>query len=278
MKKYVLVGLLVVAAYIAGASGFVTGPVSEVAVRLFYDPAPAKPAEKKKEMRSVVSFTFDDAPRSVYTQAFPLLKKAGLHATIYLSTGTLTKPGYVNWLDTKDLDASGWEIGAHTHTHADLTKLSVADFVGEIEESQRLFKERGYTPVSFSAPYGAYSERELVELRKVYSSNRAAWGNGGINPYPNFDAYNLVSLGITLETTLDEVREQVRTIKRDGGWLILQFHQIDDGQKEVGPFPKDTIYTTKIFPEILEMILKEEVPVRTIRDIIANQQIHRSAQ
>ena len=87
-----------------------------------------------------------------------------------------------------------------------------------------------------------------------------------------------MSLGITLETTLDEVREQVRTIKRDGGWLILQFHQIDDGQKEVGPFPKDTIYTTKIFPEILEMILKEEVPVRTIRDIIANQQIHRSAQ
>src|SRR3989344_873772 len=111
---------------------------------------------------------------------------------------------------------------------------------------------------------------KLTALKRVYSSNRAAWGNGGINNYHNRDAYNLVSLGVTLETTLDEVQKQIKAIKKDGGWLILQFHQIDNGQNEPMAFSKESIFTTKIFPEILKIILKEEVPVRTVRDIIEN--------
>jgi peptidoglycan/xylan/chitin deacetylase (PgdA/CDA1 family) len=227
-------------------------------------------AEVAKKPFAMVSFTFDDAPRSVYTEAFPLLKKAGLHATVYLSTVTLDMPDYASWQDIKVLAASGWEIGAHAHSHQDLTKMSASDMVEEIAKSQRLFKERGFTPVSFSAPFGAYGERELLEIKKVYSSNRAAWGNGGINTNPEHDAYNLVSLGVTLNTTLDELQKQVKAIKKDGGWLILQFHHIDNGQAEPSPFPKDSIYSTKIFPQILEMILKEEVPVRTVRHIVEN--------
>lgn len=227
-------------------------------------------AQVAQKPYALVSLTFDDAPRSVYTQAYPLLKKAGVHATIYLSTTTLDMPNYTSWQDIKVLDANGWEIAAHTHTHADLTKLAPADMLGEIEKSQFLLKDRGFDPVSFCAPHGAYGERELVELKKVYSSNRAAWGNGGINPYPKYDAYNLVSLGVTLNTTLDDVQKQVKAIKKDGGWLILQFHHIDNGQAEPSPFPKDSVYSTKIFPQILEMILKEEVPVRTVREIIEN--------
>jgi len=231
--------------------------------------APAS-AEVVKKPYAVVTFTFDDAPRSVYTQAYPLLKAVGLPATIYLSTGFVEVYGYIKWTDIKELEANGWEIGAHTHTHADLTKLAPGDMVTEIAKSQQLFSEHGYRPVSFSAPYGEYGERELTELKRVYSSNRAAWGNGGINNYHNRDAYNLVSLGVTLETTLDEVQKQIKAIKKDGGWLILQFHQIDNGQNEPMAFSKESIFTTKIFPEILKIILKEEVPVRTVRDIIEN--------
>lgn len=219
---------------------------------------------------AVVSFTFDDAPRSVYTQAYPLLKAVGLPATVYLSTGFVELDGYIKWIDVKALDANGWEIGAHTHVHPDLTKLAASEMVEEIAKAQALLGERGYTAVSFAAPLGEYGERELVELKKVYKSNRAAWGNGGINNYHQRDAYNLVSLGVTLETSLDEVRKQVRTIKKDGGWLILQFHQIDNGQNEPMAFSKESIYTTKIFPQIVKLIQEEEVEVRTVRDIIEN--------
>lgn len=223
-----------------------------------------------KKPYAVVSFTFDDAPRSVYTQAYPLLKAAGLPATVYLSTGFVEAAGYIKWTDVKVLDANGWEIGAHTHAHPDLTKLAAPEMAEEIAKSQALLRERGFTAVSFAAPLGEYGQRELAELKKVYKSNRAAWGNGGVNNYHERDAYNLVSLGVTLNTTLDEVRKQVKAIKKDGGWLILQFHQIDNGQNEPMAFSKESIYTTKIFPQIVKLIQEEEVPVRTVRDIIEN--------
>lgn len=233
--------------------------------------APTALAEEvSQKPYAVVSFTFDDAPRSVFTQAYPLLKAAGIPATVYLSTGLMADLGYLTWSDAKVIDASGWEIGAHTHAHADLTTLSDDQLVEEIAKSQQLFLERGFRPVSFSAPYGAYGARELVELKKVYTSNRAAWGNGGINNYNRYDAYNLVSLGVTLETTIEEISKQLQTIKKDGGWLILQFHQIDNGQDEPAAFQKESIYTTRIFPAILRLIQQEQIPVRTVRDIIEN--------
>ncbi len=230
----------------------------------------AATAADPKEPYAVVSLTFDDAPKSVYTDAFPLLKKAGILGTLYISTITPVMPGYVNWYDIKEFDASGWEIGAHGHTHQDLTKMGPEEMADEINNSQRLLKERGFTPVSFAAPFGEYGPRELAVLKKHYSSNRAAWGNGGINAYPGYDPYNLVSLGVTSLTTLDDIKERLKTIKRDGGWLILQFHQIDNGKDSPKTFAKESIYTTKIFSEIINLILQEGVPIRTVRDIVEN--------
>ncbi len=230
----------------------------------------AATAADPKEPYAVVSLTFDDALKSVYTDAFPLLKKAGIHGTLYISTTTPVVSGYVSWYDLKEFDADGWEIGAHAHVHQDLTKMGLEEMVDEINNSQRILKERGFVPVSFAAPFGEYGERELAVLKKHYSSNRAAWGNGGINAYPGYDPYNLVSLGVTSLTTQDEIKERLRTIKREGGWLILQFHQIDNGKDSYKTFGKESIYTTTIFPEIINLILKEGVPIRTVRDIIEN--------
>jgi peptidoglycan/xylan/chitin deacetylase (PgdA/CDA1 family) len=230
----------------------------------------AASAQVVKKPYAVVSLTFDDAPLSVYTQAYPLLKAARLPATVYVSTAFVGLTGYLKWTDIKALDAGGWEIGAHTHAHLDLTTLPSSGVVEEITKSQTLLRERGFKAVSFSAPYGAYGERELAELKKVYTSNRAAWGNGGINNYHRRDAYNLVSLPVTLDTTVGEIREQIQTIKKNGGWLILQFHQIDNGQDEPAAFSKDSPYMTKKFPETVKVILEEQVPVRTVRDIIEN--------
>lgn len=226
-------------------------------------------AEEKGNPYAVVSFTFDDAPRSVYTQAFPLLKAAGLHATVYLTTKVVGLDRYLDWEDIKALDSNGWEIAAHSYTHRDMTEMGDTEMMQEVEKSQSVFKQRGFKPVSFAAPLGAYGERELSVLKRTYSSNRAAWGNAGVNSYPEYDAYNLVSLGVTLNVSVEQIRKSVQIVKRNGGWLILQFHQIDDGH-EVMAFSKGSIYTTKIFPEILKMILEEQIPVRTVRDIIEN--------
>ena len=69
--------------------------------------------------------TFDDAPASQYSEVAPLLKKFKLGATFYVcefppnyADSTL----YMTWSQIKQLDDMGFEIGNHTHTHANVAK------------------------------------------------------------------------------------------------------------------------------------------------------------
>jgi len=39
--------------------------------------------------RAVITFTFDDAPRSVYEKAYPILKRFKMPATVFIATNFL---------------------------------------------------------------------------------------------------------------------------------------------------------------------------------------------
>src|SRR3990172_9680229 len=107
------------------------------------------------EQRSdVLAVTFDDGCLEVYEQAFPVLLAYQIPATIYLATSYVESQrpfdfgGYarshhqplpLTWSHVREMVDSGLiTVGAHTHNHADLTRLAADQVRNEVRRSRDL--------------------------------------------------------------------------------------------------------------------------------------------
>lgn len=89
-----------------------------------------------------VMITVDDGYSSFYTVAYPILKKYGFTATLFIYTnfvGVSSKA--LSWNQLRELRAEGFTIGSHTIAHSDLSKK--ADNESEEAYMQRLWHEIG---------------------------------------------------------------------------------------------------------------------------------------
>lgn len=108
-----------------------------------------------------VLITFDDGYLDNYTNAYPILKKYGLKATIFVITGFMDRgqPGYFTWGQAAEMEASGLiSIESHTVTHSSLTDLNEEQMQREIKASKADIERRLGKQVEFLAyPTGTYN-------------------------------------------------------------------------------------------------------------------------
>lgn len=117
--------------------------------------------------RRPVVLTFDDGHRSIVTAALPLLRARGWAAVLNLKLRNL-EPGSFTDGDVRTLVAAGWELGAHTFTHADLRSLGDAALAREVAGSRREIRRRFGVPVAFFCyPAGLYDARVLAAVRRA---------------------------------------------------------------------------------------------------------------
>jgi len=96
-----------------------------------------------------IILTFDDGYADAYTEALPILKKYQAVATFYLIRDYVGKGNYLSQTQTQELEKAGMEIGSHTLSHPDLTKINLEDAQTQIFQS----KENALT---FCYPSGKY--------------------------------------------------------------------------------------------------------------------------
>ena len=114
-----------------------------------------------------IVLTFDDGYADFYTTAFPILEAHGFTAVSYVVPGFLDHPRYMTSAQVEELDRAGVEIGAHTMTHADLTKASPAQLVLEVEGSKNaLEKLVGHPVLDFCYPSGKFNDTVIASLRQ----------------------------------------------------------------------------------------------------------------
>ena len=117
--------------------------------------------------------TFDDGYQSVYQQAFPVLQKYGMTATVFLTVGKTRKKrlpsmegrAMLSWNEIKEMGRSGIAFGAHTLTHPDLTRLPAKILETEVVDGKRVIEDAlGSRVDTFAYPFGRYDKRcrELV--------------------------------------------------------------------------------------------------------------------
>lgn len=125
-----------------------------------------------------IGITIDDAFASVYAEAWPRLKAAGIPFTLFVSTDAADQSlaGYMSWAQVREMAADELvTIGHHSARHGHMPKLSAAAARAEIERASRRFEEKlGAVPELFAYPYGEIS----LELRDIVAEAgfKAAFG------------------------------------------------------------------------------------------------------
>lgn len=102
--------------------------------------------------------TFDDGYVDNYTTAFPILKKYGFTATVFMVSSYVDGEGFMSWPQLKELVASGWEIEGHTKTHPYLSKIERVSLLDELKSSKELLEQGLGQKVNFLAySYGDFN-------------------------------------------------------------------------------------------------------------------------
>lgn len=103
-----------------------------------------------------IALTFDDGPHPKYTdKILSILEKYHIHATFFVVGENVEHYPEV----TKRVIEAGHELGNHTYSHADLSKISYREGCEEIMSAENaIFEENEYSTRLLRPPGGLYND------------------------------------------------------------------------------------------------------------------------
>ena len=139
-----------------------------------------------------VALTFDGGYPGFYTHVYPVLRRYGLKATLFVIVSDIGAAGGLSWDQLREVKASGLvDIGSHSWDHVADPCLSPEDARREKAESKSVLETNLGSPiVTYAYPYGAFSERARRLLREAGYRGAAGtayrWGE-----FEDDDVFNL---------------------------------------------------------------------------------------
>jgi peptidoglycan/xylan/chitin deacetylase (PgdA/CDA1 family) len=201
----------------------------------------------------LVSFTFDDFPRSAFLEAGSILSRHGARGTYYASLGLMGKQSPMGTMfeagDLKELLDLGHELGCHTFGHCHSLNTPPDAYGREIIENQKALSELlpGIKFQTFAYPYSA----PAVAVKRLAGRHFLCCRGGGLRtrryfPRAGGKTFNsgVTDLNLLCAFFLEQSRENPEAVKRlidqnaqARGWLILATHDVRDTPSRFGCTP-----------------------------------------
>ncbi len=126
---------------------------------------------RRRPPKKSVVITIDDGWETVRTIAYPILKKYGFTAVLFVYTDLVkSKPSSLtlSWDDVREMLESGViEVESHTVTHADLTKVGDEQIRKEVADSQSIIRSKlGVTSTFLAYPYGNFNNNVVEAMKR----------------------------------------------------------------------------------------------------------------
>jgi len=191
----------------------------------------------------IISFSFDDAPRSAFNTGGSILITHGARATYYVSLGLLgadSAGGAIASLgDLQSALAKGHELGCHTYDHRDAWHTPAGEFEQSILKNRRVLADilPGTTFATHAYPISNPRPGTKGKVEKFFDCCRG----GGQTFNAGVMDLNLVKAYFLDGRTGPRLNEIETLINRNSvcrGWLIFATHDVEDSPSPYGCTPE----------------------------------------
>jgi peptidoglycan/xylan/chitin deacetylase (PgdA/CDA1 family) len=213
----------------------------------------------------MVSFTFDDIPKSAATTGARILEDHGARGTFYVSAGLVgtTSPNWdlVGVEEILALRGNGHEIGCHTFSHQRACDLDEQSMAEEIEQNREYLRtvDPSIKVTNFAYPFGYGSIWRKRQLRNEFTSCRS------IVPGVNIGAVDLQFLRaiplLDQHIDRDGIERAFDAALNNNGWLIFYGHDVADRPSPYGCSPS-------LMKHALEAASRRKIPALTMAEAL----------
>ncbi len=190
----------------------------------------------------IVSFSFDDFPRTALTVGGSILKSHGARGTYYTAVGLMNTVNHLGeQFRREDIDrllSDGHELASHTFSHVSCRSVSCSKFQQDVREGRRAIEElTGRADYgNFAFPFGELTLNAKKAVGAEMSSCRSIWE--GLNgPEVDLNLLRAKSLYGDLNKAA-EVRKLVLENGERKTWLIFYSHDVRETPSPFGCTPE----------------------------------------
>jgi hypothetical protein len=201
----------------------------------------------------LISFTFDDFPRSAFLEGGSILRKHDIRGTYYASLGLMGKESPMGPMfqagDLEELLQLGHELGCHTFEHCHSWNTPADVYERAIVQNQKALTQvlPGITFETFAYPFSA----PHLAVKRVASRHFICCRGGGLRARRYFapgggQTFNsgVTDLNLLCAVFLEQSRDNPEALKslidqnaRAQGWLIFATHDVRDVPSRFGCTP-----------------------------------------
>lgn len=213
----------------------------------------------------IVTFSFDDFPRSAFTVGGDILKSYGVRGTYYAAIGLMNSSNELGEQfrrsDLEALVADGHELASHTFKHISCRSIPNSDFLYEVERGRKAIEDLTGQEDShnFAFPFGDFTLGARRTLTMRLASCRGILG--GFNG-PDIDLSLLRANSIYGNVDKAKVAERLidNTINQKG-WLIFYSH-------DVRPTPSRFGCTPQLLKSVVSYASKTGARMMTVAEVL----------
>jgi peptidoglycan/xylan/chitin deacetylase (PgdA/CDA1 family) len=213
----------------------------------------------------MVSFTFDDVPKSAATAGAAILEAHGVHGTFYVIGSQVgTSSPLWDMVDGEDVVAlhrRGHEIACHTFSHKRACDLDARTLNAEVARNQQYLRslDSSIRIDNFAYPFGYGSFVRKRQLKTLFKSCRS------IVPGVNSGSVDLQFLRamplIDRRIDRDGIERAFDEAQTANGWLIFYTHDVADQPSPYGCSPS-------LLGEALEAASRRKIPVLNMAEAL----------
>ncbi|MFT3727593.1 MAG: polysaccharide deacetylase family protein [Terricaulis sp.] len=221
---------------------------------------------RRSQLKSpLATFSFDDFPKSAWTNGGPLLARYGARATYFVAGGlegqTLDGLRHFDRDDLTEIAAAGHEIGCHTFDHMRIVFGAKSEVEATLKRNADFVREAaGVEMTTFAYPFGHVNLSTKYMIANRFAAARGIWV--GANA-PNVDMAQVQAIPIESRswdaTDFDALIAQAQ---RSNGWLVFFGHDVQEKPSPFGCTPAQ-------LESLLQRVTEAGVEIQPFKDAAA---------